>query len=297
MNMKRIVLPLLCVALFFGLAQTAAYADDKDFSSMEKQPVVKLDNDAADKIKTDRFLKQQTDVTKGSGLSIKLRKNTLVDDDEAGDYIWWNRSNNFTVYKGEKLYVDFTMWDTWESWFTIPSFDVVDGNFNTLYECNPAGSYMVVEPDSWDRYAWHESIGSSRLAAGSYYLVIYAMPCDVYGWWADDWKDFDIPIEIIPFKVKSLPSPTKVKAKAGKKRVTVTFKKSTGAKKYEIYRSLKKNSGYKKIKTITGSKFVDKKVKKGKKYYYKVKAVRGTSNTGIARSALTKPVRSGKVRK
>ena len=41
----------------------------------------------------------------------------------------------------------------------------------------------------------------------------------------------------------------------------------------------------------------DKKVKKGKRYYYKVKALRGSNGkSGIAYSAYTAPKRSGKVK-
>lgn len=59
--------------------------------------------------------------------------------------------------------------------------------------------------------------------------------------------------------------------------VMVSWKKVTGANGYEIYRSTKKNSGYKKVKTITASgtiHYVDSKLKTGTTYYYKVRAYR-----------------------
>lgn len=66
--------------------------------------------------------------------------------------------------------------------------------------------------------------------------------------------------------------------KAGSKRtVKVTWKRVKGATGYIILRSTKAGSGYKKIaqikkvKTVT---YTDKKVKKGKKYYYRVVAVK-----------------------
>lgn len=86
--------------------------------------------------------------------------------------------------------------------------------------------------------------------------------------------------------------PAKLKAKAGVKKVKISFKKSKNAKKYEIYRSTMKSSKYKKIKTIKSNKYTDKKVKTGKKYYYKVRAVNSSG-----KSPFTKPVRSGKVKK
>ena len=91
--------------------------------------------------------------------------------------------------------------------------------------------------------------------------------------------------------VKELKAPAKLKAAAGKGRVTVTYKKAAGGKKYEIHRSAQKKSGYKKIAVTSKTKYVDKKVKKGKRYYYKVRTLRGK-----LASKYTAPVRSGKVK-
>lgn len=73
-----------------------------------------------------------------------------------------------------------------------------------------------------------------------------------------------------------LKKPT-LKLKAGKKKITVKWSKISGASGYVIYRSSKKSSGYKAVKTIKNGKtvsFTNKKLKKGKKYYYKVRAYR-----------------------
>lgn len=74
---------------------------------------------------------------------------------------------------------------------------------------------------------------------------------------------------------KVTPSPVKafkVKKKSGK--VVLTWKKNSKASGYEIQRSVKKNSGFKKLaltkKNVT--KYTDKKVKKKKTYYYKIRA-------------------------
>ena len=78
--------------------------------------------------------------------------------------------------------------------------------------------------------------------------------------------------------------PTSPKAKATKGKITVSWKKVTGATGYQVYRSTKKGSGYKLVGTITkGSKvkYVDKSSKKaGTKYYYKVRAV-GNNEAGV----------------
>ena len=57
----------------------------------------------------------------------------------------------------------------------------------------------------------------------------------------------------------------------------------TRVKKYEVYRSANKKSGYKKVNTDKTNKLTDrKKLKKGKKYYYKVKAVNGKSKSAFS---------------
>lgn len=61
------------------------------------------------------------------------------------------------------------------------------------------------------------------------------------------------------------------------KSVKITYSKVSGANGYVIYRSTKKDSGFKKIGTVKKKKtvqFTDKKCKTGIKYYYKVRAYR-----------------------
>lgn len=62
-----------------------------------------------------------------------------------------------------------------------------------------------------------------------------------------------------------------------KGKVTVQWSKVSDAKGYVVYRSTKKSSGYTQIATISSAKtvkYTDKTAKSGKKYYYKVRAVK-----------------------
>lgn len=78
--------------------------------------------------------------------------------------------------------------------------------------------------------------------------------------------------------ITTIKAPVIKSVKAGKKKATVNWEQVDYAQSMVIYRSTKKNSGFKAIKTISNNttlKYTDKKVKKGKTYYYKVEAVSG----------------------
>lgn len=83
------------------------------------------------------------------------------------------------------------------------------------------------------------------------------------------------------------PGSTKLSAKKSSKAITVKWKKLSNATGYYVYRSTKKKSGYKKVKTITKNstvKYKDTSVKKGKKYYYQIipyRVVDGVTYKGV----------------
>ena len=73
--------------------------------------------------------------------------------------------------------------------------------------------------------------------------------------------------------VKPLLLKTTIKqGKSSKKQVVLTWKKTSGASGYEVYRSTKKSSNYKKIASVSTLKYTDKKVNSKKTYYYKVRS-------------------------
>lgn len=78
-----------------------------------------------------------------------------------------------------------------------------------------------------------------------------------------------------PLKIKiALQSPKKLKAKKlSEEQVKLSWESVYGAKRYEIYRSTKKTGKYKKIGSSKRNSYVDKTVKRGKAYYYRVVAV------------------------
>ncbi|MBQ8198077.1 MAG: M15 family metallopeptidase [Lachnospiraceae bacterium] len=84
-------------------------------------------------------------------------------------------------------------------------------------------------------------------------------------------------------------------------KIKITYKRVTEANGYVIYRSTKKNSGFKKIATIKKGKtvtYTDKKRTTGKTYYYKVRAYRKVNGKRVysdysavvaAKASLKKP--------
>ena len=66
----------------------------------------------------------------------------------------------------------------------------------------------------------------------------------------------------------------KVKKNAKKATVTLKFKKVKGIKKYEVEYSLKKNFKKSKVKTAKKTTYTIKNLKKGKKYYVRVRATK-----------------------
>ncbi|MBQ3611894.1 MAG: hypothetical protein IJA01_06465 [Firmicutes bacterium] len=75
---------------------------------------------------------------------------------------------------------------------------------------------------------------------------------------------------------KKVSSKTQIKVKWS----SINWSKANQKSRYYVYRSTSKNGTYKKIATVNGSRsYVDKKVKKNKTYYYKVKAVHKKYNS------------------
>ena len=139
--------------------------------------------------------------------------------------------------------------------------------------------------DSVEEYTYTGKINTAKLKAGKYTFKTEL-------WWLD--SDLEAKVNL-PITLKNLKAPASFKVKTGKKKVKLVFKEVKGATKYQIYRSKKQKSGFKKIGTTIEAKYYDKKVKKGKRYYYKVRAVRN-KGFGPVKGKFTKAVRSKKVK-
>ena len=95
-------------------------------------------------------------------------------------------------------------------------------------------------------------------------------------------------------EVQAPDAPKGVKAKKVKKGIQLSWKKTAGADGYVIYRSYKKNKGYKKlteIKKAGTKKYLDKKAKKGKTAYYKIKSYKTINGKKVLSAKFSKVVK------
>ena len=75
---------------------------------------------------------------------------------------------------------------------------------------------------------------------------------------------------------------TNISLSVKNKTVTVSWKKTTGASGYYVYRSSSKTGKFSKIKTTKTLKYTDSKVKEGNTYYYKVVPFRKINNKNVS---------------
>lgn len=119
-------------------------------------------------------------------------------------------------------------------------------------------------------------INSGLKTGTTYYYKIKAVSSDKEG--------KPVCSSLVTASAKPVPATPSVSLKSGKRKATIKWNRVSGASGYQIYRSLKRTSGFKAVKTIKkGSTkyFVNKKLKKGKTYYYKVRAYKTVSKKKI----------------
>lgn len=80
-----------------------------------------------------------------------------------------------------------------------------------------------------------------------------------------------------PNKVKKLRATA-----SGSKAIKLSWRNSNDAEKYGVYRSTSKSKGFKLIKKTSKNTFVNKKLKSGKTYYYKVKAINDAGKSAFS---------------
>lgn len=258
-NCSRILALLLTCVLTFAMAGPALAADTTPQAAEAAQAAV---------------LTQTTDAASP----------TLFDLSDSG-YLKLNKPKNKAVYyKGETIPISITIADMDDEMLFCTAMAIVNEKTEDT---------VWIDYTFGDGLTYKTKANTKKFPAGTYVLGagITDVPFDED---EESMLDIDDTMVYAEFTLKTLKAPTSLKTTAGKRKVTITYKKATGATKYEIYRSTQKSKGYKKIATTTKTKYVDSKVKKGKKYYYKVRTVR--TGSGTVYSAYTGAKRTGKVK-
>ncbi|MCB6993071.1 leucine-rich repeat protein [bacterium 210820-DFI.6.37] len=145
----------------------------------------------------------------------------------------------------------------------------------TLYRCGKSG----VIQKSWSFPASARShIDTGRATGTAYYYKVRAYKTVNGTRYQGDYSSV-VSAKPVPAKV------TGVKAKkGGVRKIKVTWKKVTGASGYTVARSLKKTKSYKTVKTVKSGKtvkYTTGKLKKGKRYYFKVRAYRSVKGKKV----------------
>lgn len=158
-----------------------------------------------------------------------------------------------------------------------------DGSYLRLYHTAIPTQYRIATLMHDTQYrvqAAAQNVGYNQPAHTSFFLGTgYALPkqpqVEAVGPGSpenpDNPKDPEKPTAPQPARLKET---AKVSASqlAGNCYVKVSFGKVSGAKGYDVYRSVKAASGYKKIGAVTKTSYTDKNVKAGRAYYYKIVA-------------------------
>ena len=202
------------------------------------------------------------------------------------EYLKLNKPKNKAVYyKGETIPVSLTIAPVAEDYIACTAIVVL----------NEKTEDTVWQKELYlDGQTYKGSVNTKKFPTGSYAIAAATGIVDSNDDALEPLNNVEDSMVYAEFTLKTLKAPTSLKAAAGKRKVTITYKKAAGATKYEIYRSAQKSKGYQKIAATTKTKYVDTKAKKGKKYYYKVRTVR--TGSGTVYSAYTGAKRTGKVK-
>ena len=170
----------------------------------------------------------------------------------------------------------------------VEGFKAASSGYNSItlrWNSNPGATGYEIYRKSGSSYVRIKTITSSGITSyrntglktgTTYYYKIRAISADTEGQ--------KVQSNYASASVKPVPATPTVSLKAGSRKATVKWSRVSGASGYQVVRSLKKSSGFRTAKTVTsGSRtyYVNKKLKKGKTYYFKVRAYRKVSGKKI----------------
>lgn len=178
-------------------------------------------------------------------------------------------------------YSNFTTYDVDATFADNEAYDGVE-----LWTKNNNGKWKLADSAANTKYLRNCKVDIYVSSASTYVMFYKVRTYSLYG----TSKVYSNWSNTLYTKTSLKPKKPTVTVKSAKKAAKISWKKISGADGYVIYRSTKKNSGYKKVKTITkGSttSYTNKSLKSKKTYYYKVRTYKKVNGVTIYSSYST----------
>ena len=188
--------------------------------------------------------------------------------------------------------------------------------YDSVYSESMKGKRICAQPDleveiasngkpalSWDKVSGAKEYNVYRYDTqdGDPILLTTTDETDYKDNTAEFDKDYWYQVEVIgkkadtdshaetPVKIHTTCAKPSVSVKLSSKKPKLSWKAVEGATKYYVYRATSKSGKYTKIATVTdATSYRDSKAKKGKTYYYKVKAIAANKKANSAYSSVDK---------
>ena len=227
----------------------------------------------------------QLDIINGNVIQTKF---TLVGDDVHGtnahkSYTNWINDITVTVKNGA------TVSDVIAKALKDNGYSS-EGTTNYISAIKTPSGITLGEFDNGPRSGWMYAVNGKAPNVG---IADYKVKAGdtIKFYYVDDYTKDDTPtIDASGDTPTKKLSPATVKvAKTAYNIVKLTWTKADNATKYQVYRKVGKNSKFVNIATTTSLKYTDKKVKTGKKYYYKVVAVNEKGETVDSKTVKATP--------
>ena len=186
--------------------------------------------------------------------------------------------------------------------------------YNSSYSATLTAKRICAQPDleveisstgkpylSWDKVSGAKEYKILRAESqnGEYQLLTTTTSTSYTDTTAEFDKDYWYQVDVVgsksgtdnttdaAVKVHTTCAKPSVSVKLSSKKPKVSWKPVEGATKYYVYRATSKSGKYTKVATVTdATSYTDKKAKKGKTYYYKVKAIAANSAANSAYSSV-----------
>lgn len=165
-----------------------------------------------------------------------------------------------------------------------------EGTTNYISAIKTPSGITLGEFDNGPRSGWMYAVNGKAPNVG---IADYKVKAGdtIKFYYVDDYTKDDTPtVDVSGDTTTKKLSPATVKvAKTAYNKVKLTWTKADNATKYQVYRKVGKNGKFVNIATTTSIKYTDKKVKTGKKYYYKVVAVNEKGETVDSKTVKATP--------